>query len=55
MPRYRNGGRAAEACQGTKVGERRAVACLGDDEGMRAACFKLNLAEMCPGIDAGGV
>ena len=38
-----------------KVGERRAVTCLDDDEGMRAAFFKLNLAEACAGIDSGGV
>ena len=46
-------GRGAGAHQGTKVGERRAVACPGDDVGMQTACFKLNLAEACPGIDAG--
>ena len=47
-------GRGAGAHQGTKVGERRAVACPGDDVGMQTASFKLNLAEACPGIDAGG-
>ena len=39
----------------TEVWERRAVACPGDYEKMQTACFKLNLAEVCPGIDAGGV
>ena len=46
-------GRGAGAHQGTKVGEHGAVACPGDDVGMQTACFKLNLAEACPGIDAG--
>ena len=53
MPRCRKGGGlGAEACQGTKVGERRAVACPGNDVGMQTACFKLSLAEACPGFDA---
>ena len=47
------GGHGAEAYQDTKVGERKAVACPGDDVGLKAACFKLNLAEACPSIDAG--
>ena len=49
------GGRGAEAYQGTKVGKRRAVACPGDDVGVKTACFKLNLAEACPSIDVGEV
>ena len=55
MPRCRNGGHGAKGYQGTKVGEHTAVACPGDDVRMQTACFKLNLAEACPGIDAGGV
>ena len=31
------------------------MACPGDDVGMQTACFKLNLAEACPDIDAGSV
>ena len=53
MPRCRHGGRGAEAYQGTKVGERRAVACPGDDIGVQTVYFKLSLAEACPGIDTG--
>ena len=54
MPTCQNGGRRAQAYQGTNVGERRAVACPDHDAGVQTVCFKLNLAEECPGIDAVG-
>ena len=31
------------------------MTCQGDDVGVKAAYFKLTLAEACPGIDAGGI
>ena len=47
-----------QAYKVTEVGERKAVVCPGDDVGVKTklslSCFELNLAEACPGIDAGG-
>ena len=31
------------------------MTCPGDDAVVQTACFRLNLAEACPGIDAGGI